>query len=143
MLEFPPDITALYQALLFVALWAILKRVALDRFVETLAARRSKTEGALAEARKLGEEAVRLRSEYDSAMAEIKRQAVQEKEEIRRQAEKEERELVNEARGEAQRVLDALRLRVAGEVSIARAALAGETGELSERVAQALLGRPS
>ncbi len=143
MLEFPPDITALYQALMFFALWAILKRVAFDRFAETLAARRRKTEGALAEAKKLGEEARRLRSEYDSAMSEINRQAMQSKEEIRRQAEKEERELVNGARGEAQRLLDELRIHVAREVSGARAALESETDEISERVTRSLLGRPS
>lgn len=143
MLEFPPDITALYQALLFVVLWVVLKRLVFDRFVEALQARHRKTSGALAEASKLREEAGRLRGEYDSLMNQIRSQALQAKEAIRRQAEEEERQLIARAREESKIQLEELRRRLAQEVSAARAALEGEVEELAERVARSVLERSS
>jgi F-type H+-transporting ATPase subunit b len=143
VLEFPPNITALYQAILFVALWIVLKRLVWDRFVQNLLMRQRKTQGALEEAKRLREEATRLRSEYESAMVEIHRQAVEAREEIHRQAEKEERQLIDGARGEAAKLLEEARLRIEHEMSSARATLERETDELSQRVARTLLGRSS
>ncbi|MGH7821464.1 MAG: ATP synthase F0 subunit B [Candidatus Binatia bacterium] len=143
MLEFPPDQTALYQIALFVALWLVLKRLVFDRFLEVLAARRRRTDGALAEARRLREEVAKLRAEHEALMAQVRREAARGRDEIRRQAEAEERAMVDGAREEAARILDELRERASREVGEARAALERETEELSERVARALLGRPS
>jgi F-type H+-transporting ATPase subunit b len=141
VLEFPPDITAVYQAALFVALWFVLKRLVFDRFVETIEARHHHTHGALAEARKLREEAASLRAGVDASMDELRRQAARAKDEIRRQAAEEERRLVEEAREDASRVLEEMRKRLAGEAAATRAALEGETEGLAEAVAQVVLGR--
>lgn len=143
MLAFPPDQTALYQIALFCVLWVVLKRLVFDRFLESVEARKHRTQGALAEAGKLREEAAQLRTEHEEQLGEVRRQAARAKDEIRRQAEKEERALLDAAREEAGRVLEGLRAQVAREVAEARAALDRETEELSGRVTRMLLGRPS
>ena len=53
MLEFPPNITAVYQAILLVVLWLVLKRGVFERILENLHKRDEKTGGALAEAKRL------------------------------------------------------------------------------------------
>jgi F-type H+-transporting ATPase subunit b len=133
--------TIAYQAALFVALYFLLKRLVFDRFLANLDARHDHTRGALEEAKRLRDEAVRLQADYESQMAEIRRRAAAEREEIRRQAEAEERELVESARQEAARALTEARVKIAAEAEATRSALAGEVARLSEEILASLLGR--
>ena len=139
MLEFPPNVTFVYQAILLVALWVVLKRLVFDRTLETLRERGERTSGALAEAKRLRDEAATLRAEYETAMAEVRREAAQAREGIRRRAEAEERELLESARAEASKTLETFRATVAAEVAAARAELEREADVLAERVSDQLL----
>ncbi|MEA2626139.1 MAG: synthase [Candidatus Binatota bacterium] len=141
MLEFPPDASFIYQIVLILVLWAVLKRVVFDRFLANLQQRDEKTRGALDEAQRLRAEAATLRAEYESALAEFRRRGFEERESLRREAEREERALLETARGEAARQLEAVRQRVRAEVTAARAELGREAEELAEQVAQSLLER--
>jgi F-type H+-transporting ATPase subunit b len=134
------DRTFLYQAALFLILWAVLKRLVFDRFLEAVKKRDERTAGALEAARKLRDEAASLESEVEAKLAEVRREAARAREEIRRVAEKEERELVESARHEAAEELGKVRARIATEVATARASLEGETRELAERILKTLLG---
>jgi len=138
-----PDLSSVYQAILFVALYFALKRLVFDRFLQALDRRHERTRGGLAEAGKLREEAARLQAEYETQMAGIRRQAVSAREEIRSQAEKEEQQLIESARREAAEVLAALRAKINEEVRTARAALESETANLSEKILSDILRRPS
>ena len=141
MLEFPPDETALYQIILFVALWFVLKRLAFDRFLETLRARHAKTRGATDEAARLREEVARMRAEHDAFMASVRREGSRLKEEIRREAENEERQILEAARQQAGEMLESLRVRVASETAAARSALERETADITNRIVERVLGR--
>lgn len=140
MLEFPPDITALYEALLFVALYFVLKSLVFDRFLGAVEKRRERSEGALAEAKRLRDEAAVLRSEQEAALAEVGREAARARDELRQQAAAEERSLIEAAREDAARTLEALRVEVAREIDAARRSLEGEVQALAERMAQTILG---
>ena len=139
MLEFPPNITALYQAVLLLVLWVVLKRLVFDRTLANLHKRDEKTAGALAEAKRLRDEAASLRSEYETAMAEVRKSAAQARDEIRRRAEAEERELLETARNEGARALEGFRGKVAEELATARADLERQAGDLAEQVARTVL----
>lgn len=143
MLQFPPDVTALYQLALFVALWFVLKRIVFDRFLENLADRSRRTDGMVAEAKRFREEAEAMREAHETFLAQARREAADAREEIRREAEREERKLLDDARDEAARVLAGLRERAQAETEAARRTLEQETQALSERIAQSLLGRAS
>jgi F-type H+-transporting ATPase subunit b len=142
VLEFPPNATFVYQAILLVALWVVLKRLVFDRTLETLHEREERTSGALAEAKRLRDEAAMLRAEYETAMGEVRREAAQARDEIRRRAEGEERELLESARAEASKTLESFRATVAAEVAAARDELERDADVLAERVADQLLRRP-
>lgn len=140
------DITpqaVLYQAVLFVVLYLVLKRVVFDRFLDSLDQRHHRTRGALDEAAKLRQEAEHLQTDYEAQLAEIRRQAASAKEEIRRAAESGEREVLEAAREEAGRFFTAARARIAGEVNVARSSLEGDVGKLSQQVLETLLKRSS
>lgn len=142
MLEFPPNVTFVYQAILLVVLWVVLKRLIFDRTLETLHHREERTSGALAEAKRLRDEAATLRAEYEAAMGEVRREAAHARDEIRRRAESEERTLLETARAEASKTLATFRARIASEVAAARTELERDAEVLAERVAEQLLRRP-
>jgi F-type H+-transporting ATPase subunit b len=139
-MEFTPQ-AIVYQAILFVALYFVLKRLVFDRFLDNLEARHQRTKGALEEATLLREEAGRLQADYQAQMAEMRHQAVVAKGEIRRQAEKGEQDLLELARGEAAQSLVKTRAEVAEQVRAARASLEGDVAKLSEQVLERLLKR--
>jgi F-type H+-transporting ATPase subunit b len=141
-MEFTPQ-AVLYQAILFVALYFVLKRLVFDPFLDNLAARHRRTRGALEEATRLREEAGRLQADYEAQMAEMRQRAAVAKDEIRREAEKGEQELVELARGEAARSLAKAQAEIAEQVRAARGALEGDVAKLSEQVLERLLKRPS
>jgi len=130
----------LYQAVLFVALYFVLKGLVFDPFLANLDARRRRTSGATADAAKLREETARLRAEYEQQMAAIRHEAAAARDEIRRQAEKEEEEIIEAARLEAARSMAEAREAIAGQVRAARATLGSETERLSEEILKTMLG---
>jgi F-type H+-transporting ATPase subunit b len=141
-MEFTPQ-AILYQAILFIALYFMLKRLVFDRFLDNLEARHQRTKGALEEAALLREEAGRLQADYESQMAEMRHQAAVAKDDIRRQTEKGEQELLELARGEAAQSLVKARAEIAEQVRVARASLEGDVAKLSEQVLERLLKRSS
>lgn len=141
VIDIPPNITALYQAALLIALWFVLKRLIFDRLLGNLDRRDERTRGALEEARRLRDEAATLRSEYESSMAEVRREATRIREEIRREAENEERGLIEEARRHAGQTLEEIRTQTDRELQQARKALEAQTEEISSRIVRNVLGR--
>ena len=135
--------TMVYQAVLFVALYFVLKSLVFEPFLAKLDARHQRTRGALEEAAKLRDEAARLQVDYEQQMAAVRREAAAARDEIRRQAEKEEQQIIEAARQAAARALAEARQRIAAEAQATRAALAADTERLSEEILASLLGRRS
>ena len=139
-MEFTPA-QIVYQIVLFVALYFVLKALVFDRFLETLDARHHRTRGAVEESAKLRDEAAKLAADYEAQMAKIRHEAATAGEEIRRQAEQAERELVDVARREAADIVAKARATISEEARAARTALEAETGTLAQSIIATLLGR--
>ena len=139
---FPPDIGFGIQIVLFLVLWAILKRWLFDPTLRVLEARRQRTTGQLAEAERLRVETARMRSEYEAALHAARVAAREEVARVREEAEAEEGRLLKAARAEGAQIVEEVRRRVALEVEAARATMARDAAELSVDAAEKILGRP-
>jgi len=132
--------TILYQAVLFVVLYFVLKQLVFEPFLASLDARHRRTRGAIEDAAKLREETTRLQAEYEQQMTAIRREAAAAADEIHRQAEKEEHEIIDAARQEAARSNAQARETIAAQTEATRSALAAETDHLSQDILATLLG---
>jgi len=137
--EFLPVMLA--QMALFVGLWVVLKRVWFDPALKVIAAREMRSHGAVAEARRLQDEAARMRREHGAATEQAKAEAQKEVQEMLRQAETEQRQLIARANEDAQRTLNAVREDVARDVDEARQRLQADVRVIANEVAKAVIGR--
>src|SRR5262245_9694449 len=133
--------TLAVQIVLFVALWAALKRFWIDPTMHLLAERTKRSEGEIEKARALEAEVERLRHEHTATLQHAKSEAQREVAEILRQAEAEQKRLIAEANEAAQRTLTEVRSRVAEDVATARKSLSDEVGAIAREVAREVVGR--
>src|SRR5262249_14470434 len=108
------------QIVLFVALWAALKRLWFDPAMRLLAERQRRSEGEIEKARALAAEIERLRHEHNTALQHAKSEVQREAAEMIRHAEAEQKQLIAHASEDAQRTLVEVRARVAEDVAAAR-----------------------
>lgn len=129
------------QIVLFVALWAALKRFWFDPAMRLLAERQRHSEGEVEKARVLEAEVERLRREHNAALQRARSEVQREVAEIMRHAEAEQKQLLAQASEDAQRTLASIRARVAEDVAAARKSLSAEVGAIAHEVARQVLGR--
>ena len=137
--EFLPVL--LVQIALFLGLWALLKRLWFDPALRLIAAREQRSHGAVAEAKRLRDDAERLRHERDTALGQAKSEAQREVEEMLRAAESEQRRMIQLATEEAERTATEMRRTVAQEVVAARQTLDADVHTIARDVARTVLGR--
>lgn len=140
-MEFPPDIGFAIQIVLFLVLWAALKRWLFDPVLRVLEARRERTSGQLAEAKRLQEEAERMRGEYEGALERARVLAREEIARFRGETDLEEQRILESAKAEAAEIVQAVRSQVATEMHAARATMARDAAEISVEAAEKILGR--
>jgi F-type H+-transporting ATPase subunit b len=131
----------LVQIALFLGLWMVLKRLWFDPALAVIAAREKRSHGSIAEAKRLQDEAERLRRERDAAIEQAKSEAQREIQELLRRADATQRELIEQATADAQRTASEMRERVAAEVAAARQSLQSEAHAIAREVAKTVLGR--
>lgn len=136
-----PDYSFFIQIGLFLLLWVCLKRWWFDPAMKLLQERSARSEGAVAEARKVQAEAEQLRREHAVALEQTKAEAQRDVHEILRAAEIEQKRLLTEASEDAQRTLADVRSRVAEEVAIARKELRADVESIAREVARTVMGR--
>jgi F-type H+-transporting ATPase subunit b len=141
MLKIPPDSTFLVQIAIFVVLWLVLKRFWFDPALRIIRARAARSEGAVAEARAIQQEAERLRAEHARAVDQARSEAQREMQAVIREAETEQKRIVGEATAEAHRMLSDASARVAEEVAAARRTLQDDAAALARLVTQKIVGR--
>jgi F-type H+-transporting ATPase subunit b len=129
------------QIVLFVALWAALKRFWFDPAMRLLAERQRRSEGEVEKARALEAEVERLRRDHNAALQHARSEVQREVADIMRQAEAEQKQLLAQANDDAQRTLAGMRARVAEDVAAARKSLSAEVGAIARDVARSVLGR--
>lgn len=129
------------QIVVFLALWAVLKRLWFEPVARLLRERKVRSEGAVAEASAVSAEADRLRAEHAAAIAETRSEAQREVQEILRTAEAEQKRIVDEATADAERVLADARGRIAEQVGEARKSVGAEADAIARHVAAVIVGR--
>jgi F-type H+-transporting ATPase subunit b len=136
-----PDYSFFIQIGLFLVLWVCLKRWWFDPTMKLLRERSARSEGAVAEARKVQAEAETLRREHAAALEQTRHEAQRDVQDILRAAEVEQKRLISEASDDAQRTLAAVRSRVAEEVALARKELRADVEAIAREVARTVMGR--
>lgn len=129
------------QILIFLVLWAVLRRLWFEPVAALLRARRERSDGAVAEAAVVRAEAEKLRAEHAAALAATRADAQGEVQRILREAEAEQKRLIAEASADAERVLDEARRRIATEASEARKSIGAEADAIARQVAATIVGR--
>jgi F-type H+-transporting ATPase subunit b len=129
------------QVPLFLALWAVLTRFWFRPAMHVVRERAKRSEGALAEARKVQAETERLRVEHAAALDQARAEAHHEMQEMLRQAETEQRRLIDGATEDAQRSLAEARTQIAEQVATARRSLRSEVQVIAREVARTIIGR--
>lgn len=128
------------QFALFFLLHGLLWQVLYKPLGQARSERRARTEGILAEAEKINAEALELKRQWESAVAEARRQAREFLANSRRQAEKERAERVARGREEARRLLEETRASIAADRERVAADLESRVKELSVAIATRLVG---
>jgi len=131
----------LVQIALFLGLWMLLKRLWFDPALTVIAEREKRSHGSVAEAKRLQDEAERLRREHGAAIDQAKNEAQRDVQELLRQTDTAQRALIDEATSEAQRIASEMRERMTTEVAAARKDLQAEIHVIAHEVAKATLGR--
>ncbi|HXG17616.1 MAG TPA: ATP synthase F0 subunit B [Methylomirabilota bacterium] len=140
MLSFP-NWTFLFQIVLFLCLWAFLRRFLFEPNFAVLTEREERSAGALKEASRIKAEAEAMSEQYRSRLTEARAGALQQVDAIYRDADAQAQALIESARTEAMMTLSQLRSALQQETAEARRALETRTPEFSRDIAQKLLGR--
>lgn len=135
------DYTFVVQAVLFLALLFLLRRLLFTPFIALLEEREKKTEGTKGEATALMAEGERLRAEYESAVAQARDQGAALKEGILQEARSGRERIVTQAREQAAGKLAAVREEVRQEMGKARQFTAREAEAIARQMAEKILGR--
>jgi len=142
VLSFPPDWTFIFQIILFVVLWSLLRRFLFEPHLAVLHNREHRSAGALAEASRVKAAAEEMGTQYVARLAETRTGAMQQVDIVYREAEEQARTLIDTARAEAERTVAGMRTALTQEITDARRALEQRVPEFSQDIAQRLLGRP-
>jgi len=135
------DISILYQVILFVVLWLILKRLLFQPYLKLLQERERKTSGAELDSSELEHEAARLRAQYEETIAQARTAGYAAKEEILQRARSEREKVIAAARAEAAQILDRVRREIATAVAEERRIATAEAAALAREMASKALGR--
>lgn len=142
MEQIMPNVTILFQAVIFLVALYVIKTFILDPVSQVLRNRTERIEGAEQEARRFGEESARLDSSYRAKIAEARARAQQERAKNREEARGKEREILAKGRLEAQEILEGIRGEIRQESAEASARLHEDGAGLSRILTEKLLGRP-
>lgn len=143
MLAFPPDWTFFGQILLFLLLWAVLRRMLFEPTLTLLANREQHSAGALQEAAQIKADAEVKGQEYRRQLAKARSGAMQEVEAVYHEAQEQSQALVEQARDESAQTLAQMRQTLEVEIAAARQDLEQRIPDFSNEIAERLLGRPS
>lgn len=142
MLSFPPDWTFVFQIVLFLVLWTVLRRLLFEPHLAVLHDREQRTTGALQEATRLRAAAEEMAEHYKSQLSRVRAQSLQEVDRTYQEAEEQAQALLEAARADAARTMADLRERIRQEIEAARQRLATHIPEFSRAITEKLVGRP-
>lgn len=135
------DFSLVFQIILFLILWSILRRVLFGPVERLMAERERRTEGAHAEARSMVEEGRELQAQYDAAIARAWAEGEALKNGIREEALKARNVILSQGREAATRKIQGIREEVRTEMEAARRVASANADALAQQMAEKVLGR--
>ena len=132
------DISIVYQIILFLVLWLILKKILFQPYLRLLEERERSTTGAEHDSAELEHEAARLRAQYQDKIAQAQAAGYTAKESIVQDGRRQHEGILRQAREEATNALEAVRREIAmaleREMQVANAEAAAVADEMISKV---------
>lgn len=135
------DYSVVYQIILFLVLWLILRKILFQPYLQLLEERERKTTGAQHDSLELEHQGARLRAEYQEKIAQTKAAGYASKEAILHRARGERETILTEAREEAMKLLEGTRRELESQMQKERQIAAVEASIIAKDMASKILGR--
>lgn len=135
------DLSVLAQLVMFTGFIVLMKPLIFDPLLRLFEERERRTAGAVADARKMDEQAIELKGDYDRKFDGIRREASLDRERLRGETAKLEAEMMGTARDAVAKKLDDGKAKVAEEIERIRAELEQQRHSLAVEIASRVLGR--
>lgn len=135
------DNTVSFQIIFFLFLWFVLNKLLFRPYLRLLEERERRTDGVKSETTALEDEAVRLRAEYEAAIANAREAGSALKDALVQEGRHEREGLLSRAREESAGLLDQVRQEVQSELRRERELAAQETEAVTRELAGKILGR--
>ena len=136
-----PDLSIVYQIVLFLVLWFVLSKVLFRPYLKLLEEREGKTAGARNETADLESAGARLKAQYEERIAQAQAGGGAAKESIVQAARQRREQVLNQARQEATAILERVRREVASQMARERQLAAAEAATVARQMASKILGR--
>ncbi len=133
--------TFIAQFVLFGLFVSLLKPLLFDPLLRVFEERERRTDGAKKKARAMDAEAGKLLQRYETALAQVRREAGVERERLRAETAKLEARIMAEARAETALIIETGKARIAAEVAGLRRELSTRKPELEAQIASRILER--
>jgi F-type H+-transporting ATPase subunit b len=135
------DKSVLIQMALFATLIIVLKPLLLDPMLRVFALREERTEGAKGEARGMQERAAEILSNYESAVAKARDEALTQRDQLRKETAVLEAQILAEARSSADTIVSEGRMRIDQEMLEMETQLKSHGETVAKLVGGHLIGR--
>lgn len=136
------DWTFAFQIILFLVLWAFLRRFLFEPHFEVMEQREHRNEGAIKQAQRVKAEVGEMEEQYKSRLAATRTGAMQQVDTVSREAEGQAQAITDVARNEADKVLTDMRATLQQEIANTRKELQSRAPEFARNISEKLLGRP-
>ena len=136
------DWTFAFQIILFLVLWAFLRRFLFEPHFEVMEQREHRSEGAIKQAQRVKVEVGEMEEQYTSRLAATRTGAMQQVDTVSREAEGQAQAITDVARNEADKILSDMRATLQQEIANTRKELQSRAPEFARNISEKLLGRP-
>jgi len=136
------DWTFAFQIILFLVLWAFLRRFLFEPHFEVMEQRKHRSEGAVKQAQRVEAEVGEMEEQYKSRLAATRTGAMQQVDIVSREAEGQAQAITDVARNEADKILTDMRATLQQEIANTREELQSRAPEFARNISEKLLGRP-
>ena len=136
------DWTFAFQIILFLVLWAFLRRFLFEPHFEVMEQREHRSEGAIKQAQRVKAEVGEMEAQYKSRLAATRTGAMQQVDTVSREAEGQAQAITDAARTEADKILSDMRATLQQEIANTRKELHSRAPEFARNIPEKLLGRP-
>lgn len=136
------DWTFAFQIILFLVLWAFLRRFLFEPHFEVMEQREHRSEGAIKQAQRVKAEVGEMEEQYKSRLTATRTGAMQQVDTVSREAEGQAQAITDAARTEADKILSEMRATLQQEIANTRKELQSRAPEFAHNISEKLLGRP-